>query len=606
MSKNWKSELLKTYKEAWNPPDTRPLLEWSESNISLLNGVYSIPGLFNTARSKYMQKILEEINNPYKRQINIMASPRCGKSLIMEASMLYFIANKPGPMMWLNSTDEITDKFAAMRLIPLIKSCGPVRDLIGKERFRITKKRVIFPHMSLNISSAKISALQSIGYQYLFFDEIWLTENGNLEEARARLGDFKQTYKFILASQAGNEQHDWNIEFKKYPIWEWGWTCPSCKKIQIYEWNIKLEDGTYAGVVWDRNEKTYDEKTKQWNIPLASKTARFCCKHCKFELIDNPTNRRHMNDNGCYINTNPTGDDIGISFRYNSMADIDLKLSTLVSEFLNAKKLQRTQGLYDGLEKFYEKRLALPFPRAERQPASHKIIVDSYSLDDIVKKYRFMSIDCQNNGEKFVYVIRDWDEKGNSWLVKHGHTATFEELRVIQLEFKIPDQCVVIDSGSGFASKVYAKCCEYSHTGLYKGKKVLFSWIALKGWDADAFPHPDNSKRLYSTESRGDPNMGQGATNKTCPLYRWSNHSIKNILTYLKEGKSSLKWNVNTTDPTYHEQMDSEILVQEVDTKTNRLRDIWKKRTSSTINDYFDCECMNIVLACMVGLLGNL
>ena len=597
-----KNDLLQGFREGLTPLDNRPIDQWASDNVKL-STVYSTPGYFSASKSRYMIKPLASLKDMRIREVCMMASPRCGKSLLGELFLLHTICFNAGTTLWLQSSDEQLDKFTELRLIPLLNSCKAVKQMLPlDDRFAVTKKRFIFPHETIHLSSAKIRSLQSIGYKTLIGDEVWLWDEGFIGEAKARLGDFINTSKLLLMSQGGNEGDDWHTEFERGQVYEWAWQCPSCQELNTYDWNKQREDGTYAGVIWEKNDSTY--KDGIWNIQEAAKTSKFECFKCRHQLADNPQNRRHMNDHGDYVLTNSNGDSKQHSFRWNALANIEIPLSTLVGEYLFAKHILRREGNKLPLTEFYQKRLAKPFLKGFGQVEMTKLIVDSYEAIYGWGDYRFMTVDCQNNFQLFYYVIRDWKKSGESRLVKWGHCATWAEVRAIQLEYKIKDQSVAVDSGM-IATSVYAKCIEYGHVGIYKGRKVYLSWIAFKGYDATDFAHSDGSKRLYSEETRGDPAVGkEQSKGRTCPLYRWSNFSIKNILTYLRDGKG-IKWAVNTDDEEYQKQMNSEVLTPTIDKRTNKQKMIWVERVGFQ-NHAWDCECMQLVLAVMAGCIGNI
>lgn len=593
--------LLDAFKLGWEPPDNRPIYEWAKQYVDLHN-VYSIPGKFDVSRSRYLIEPFHALMDLKVRQINVMASPRCAKTLLGELYMLHTIANNAGTFLWLQSSDEMIDKMSDLRMMPLLRSCRPVANMIDTtDRFSIIKRKYSFSHMTLNLSSAKIRSLQSIGYKFIVGDEVWLWDAGLIGEAQARTIDFQHNSKILLLSQGGVAGDDWDKEFRDGVVYEWGFVCAKCGKAQVLEFNRMRVDGTYGGVIWDRNEVTC--KDGKWNYQEAAKTARYECIHCGHQYSDNPQNRRYMNDHGMYIRQesiieNPKK----ISFRWNALSNIEISFADLCIDYLKAKDAIKYEGNKLSLQEFYQKRLAKCFNN-DLKVSLIKILTQEYDPNASWGDYTFMTIDCQNNFQEFYYVIRSWNKAGESRLRKYGRAPSFIELRKIQQDFGIRDQNVLIDSGA-FATQVYAKCCEYGHIGVVGGRKMWLSWIALKGWDSIDFQHPDGTRKLYSPEGRGDPNLGVAAQGKTCPLYKWSNYSIKNILVHLRDGKGK-SWVASDVDEDYEKQMNSEILTCTIDKRTHREKWIWMQKTGVP-NHYFDCECMNVVAASMVGIIGDM
>ncbi len=533
------------------------------------------------------------------REVNLMSSPRCGKTLIGELYMLHFVTNNAGNMAWLQSSDEMVAKMKALRMVPLMMGCPPVKAMIPDQtKFIITKNKISFPHMNIILAGAKIRALQSIGYKAIVGDEVWLWEQGFIGEARARLQDFQHTSKFLLLSQGGVDGDEWTTTFNQAPIYEWGWVCPKCKKEQELVWSKLRADGTYSGIIWPKNNKTFvDDK---WVYEAAGDSATLQCHYCNHDVHDNPQNRRYLNDTGVYVCTKSEGNPKRKSFRWNALANIEIAFKDLVIEYLQAKDIFAREGNKIPLQEFHQKRLAKSWNMTNQQVSS-KIITAEYDPLEKYGDYKFLTIDVQK--DHFWYLIRSWCKNGESRLIKYGKVSTYDEIRKIQIDNGVRDQCVFIDSGN-MSTQVYSKCVQYSHVGVVNGKKVNLSWVALKGWDATDFPHPDNTKRLYSTETRGDPNLGIGAKGKTCPLYKWSNRSVKDILFHLRDGKG-VKWLCNNVDSEYEKQLNSEILVRTLDKRTNKEKFIYQKKIGVD-NHLLDCEAMSIVGACFVNIIGNM
>src|SRR6185436_6238942 len=150
----WQDELLSTFKEAWTPPDNRPIHEWAADHV--IGNVYAIKGQFSVDRSRYLIEPFNALKDLKIRQVNIMASPRTFKTGLAEIFLLHTIANNSGDFLWIQSAGEMTDKVSDVRIIPLIKSCKEVKDLVNDSRFSLTKNRFKFPHCTIHLSSAKI------------------------------------------------------------------------------------------------------------------------------------------------------------------------------------------------------------------------------------------------------------------------------------------------------------------------------------------------------------------------------------------------------------------------------------------------------------------
>jgi len=591
--------VLNSFKEGWKPSFKGNIIDWIENFCSLSHN-FAIPGKVNLHRSKYLIQPLLSLSNHSVRQVNCMAGVQSGKSLLADLYKLYLVGNDSGTMLCLSQNDQMSDRLVETRLIPLLYKCPPIKALLPKDRFAISKTDIYFPHFNIHNSAAKESVLQSITAKILTGDEVYLWKDGFIDQAKKRTAAFPHTKKILFTSTAGSEDGEWSTEFNRGIIHQYGWVCPSCQHNQIYQWSKKCDGDKWAGIVWDRNDVTKPDGL--WNYREAGKTARLVCEKCFNSVYDNPQSRKYLNDSGVYIVTNSNGDPTIHSYRWNSLANMDISFSSLVIQYLQAKDLIKTIGLNTAYQEFEQKLMARPWAD-KMQSRIADILTESYSVSEEWGDYKVMTIDVQ--GTEFWFVIRNWSKSGESRLVKWGHCATWSELRQVQLDNQVKDQNCLIDTGHR-TTEIYAKCIEYGHEGIVNGRKTWLSWCGLKGWDADDFAHSGGVKKLYSELSWGDPSLGkEESKGRKCPLYRWSNKSIKNILSHLRDGKGA-KWIAapELVDDYYKQAMNSEVLIKEIDKRTNREKFRWVVKPQSR-QDLWDCECEQVVFACMVGILGN-
>jgi hypothetical protein len=580
------------WQEAWVPPDNRDIHLWAHDHIDM--GEFTpIPGKFSTDRSRYMIAPLQSLKDTTIRQVNVMASPQSGKSLLFAIYLLHCIANDAGPALWLNSSDDMVQEYAHQALIPLMKACPPVANLLSKnDRYVVTKKGIKFPHFNVMLSGAKERALQSLSQKRILGDEVYLWDNGFITQAKTRTVAYPHTHKICFFSQAGQWKDQWHDEFERGMVFEWGWLCPSCNKEQVLEWNKQREDGTYSGINWP-NEKNKDGT---WNIAKASKSPWLECYHCKHQLTDTAQNRRYLNDTGRYICTKADGDITVHSYRWNALANIDVPFSKLVAEFLYATEEKRQSNNLSPIFDFWMQRLARPYP-TQFVAALCDIILADYNPSDKWGDYTFMTVDCQKD-DFFYYVIRSWNKAGESRLIKYGSVHGWSELRRIQLDNKIDNRCFFIDSGYK-ADVVYAKAVEYSKTVQVTSRRTeSLIWKTLKGDGKWRYKHKDGVEREYDELAYRDAGNG-----KVCPGFLWSNPSIKNRLSHLRDGKGTA-WLANNVDEDYKTQLNSEVFT--LMPGKNGQRPYWKWEAKPNVpNHYWDCECMQVVAALMTKCLGS-
>ena len=97
--------LSSIWRDAWRPPDRRPIWEWAEEHITAIP--YSPnPGAFRIGNSPQIREVFDAIINPRVRLISIIAAVQASKTTISEIALAYIVSNLPGPTLWLNETDE--------------------------------------------------------------------------------------------------------------------------------------------------------------------------------------------------------------------------------------------------------------------------------------------------------------------------------------------------------------------------------------------------------------------------------------------------------------------------------------------------------------------
>jgi hypothetical protein len=145
--------------------------------------------------------------------------------------------------------------------------------------------------------------------------------------------------------------------------------------------------------------------------------------------------------------------------------------------------------------------------------------------------------------------LRNFRAGGNFRLLYFGMVMREEELRAIQLQYQPPDRFVFEDARYE-SSAVYAQCSK-------------FNWWACMGSGESSFPHPKrdalgrNIGQEYKLYSRIKE---QSVGNSRCRLILWATERLKDIMANLRDGKSSLLWEVAGDVPElYLKQIDAEV-----------------------------------------------
>jgi hypothetical protein len=605
-------KLLEYHRHGWSPPFSGEIYEYA-ANLNLQNG-YAIQGNFDISRSKYLIEPFKAVKNPRIRQVVILKGVQIGGSLVVDLTIPYTIEHDPGDTLWLFQSDDIASQYMKERFLPLLLRTKSLAPWISG-RNSVQQFALLMPHMAVMMGGLNESNVQSLSKRYVYVDEGWLAgSNGLIFQARARTTAYTHTSKFVLVSQAGNEGEDLDLCWKQSNMQEWQWLCPSCGKYQSFEFSVKRDDGSWAGMRWETNETT--RPNGRWIYPEVAKTARLECLHCGHQIDDTPANRRKLDDTHRYEVTNPRADQSIVGFHIPQIAKPDISFGWLVAKYLEAKEQQETQGYILPLIQFYQQNLAIAW-NLNTAADFHRIAWEPYDTltDWPQERFRAMTIDCQKDFTEFWWVVRAWSEDGESRQLARGRAESWEELTKEQKFWKVPDRRVFVDCGYE-QTRVAQECVKHGAIWAQNGIKKWLCWNALKGVRQEKFIHRNkrtklSDERIYSQmddDSYLDPGLGGEYQRYKVPFCAWSNLHVKDILRRHRDGQAakflSLPDSAPATDLlSYTAQMNSELRFKEVDPETGRKINIWKKVRKD--NHYWDCEAMQIVVALIFGIIGS-
>ncbi len=595
--------ILDAYKEGFKPPFSGSIHQWAEKYIDLQSG-YSITGKFDCSISPHFKKIFDAYQDPFVREINILAPPRSGKTLISEINLLHTIAHNTGDILWLTLSDEKASQMTDLRMIPLLNSCEPVKAFIDTDKkYNIQTNQFSFLHSTVHITSPKENALNAVGYKYIFADEVWKYKgDAIINDIKYRTHDYRGFSKCSFFSQGGNVGSNWYNQYKLGDEWEYGFRCPKCQQLQVFNFIKQREDGTYAGIVWD---KLLRQTNGEWDIKKCGDDAKLECFYCRYQITDDVSNRKYLLDAGDWVKVK-TGDNPQIqSFRFNNLSNVKIPFAELVTRYLTAKKQLRYFGAEDDFEQFTTKDLADWWdPNARKKRVEIRLTdYDTQKPFGENEAFRFMVIDCQQTDPRFYYVIRAFANNGDSRMIAHGTCNTWKEVAAIRERHNVDFRYVGVDSGDGTNTEaIYSECVRYGRWANIEGEEMWTSFMSLKGSGLKGWMHSDkrwyryNEPQEYFVASDDTEDIGKSILHVT-----WSNLRYKTILEALRDGKTKVKWEANDATHEYTNQMNSETLQRQL--KNNKVDFEYVKRTATTANHFWDVEAMILVLADLFGCL---
>lgn len=620
------SPFVPAFHSAWAPPFRGEIYDYA-SKINLQDG-YAKTGLFNVHCSRYLIDVFKSLKDPRIRsEVDVKAVQTAG-SLTSDLSIPYRIEHDKGPMLLLMQDDKFAKTYCETRLMPMLERIPEIASILeGIDLNDKKKTTILFPGNPLEVGGLNEGNVQGLSWRYVTVDEGWRAKsNGLIRQAKARTTAFPHTHKFHLISQAGVEEDDLDIEWKMTNMKEWCWRCKACGRLNIWEWNIRRDDNSWAGILWDENERTRPDG--KWNMSEVLTTIRGACRYCPEIWLDTPEVRRRLDDQGEYIITNPGALPANSGHHWPAMASPDISLAFLVELYLSAKYQEEEFGYKLPLMEFYQKRLARPW--SHNTGVEIAILTsEPYDVDKAwpEEAFKFMTVDCQKDFTKFYVQICAWSAKGHIRELFWECLESWEQVKKVQERFTVKDQHVFCDLGYE-QTRVAAVCIKHGHAGIIKGRRMYLCWTGLKGSFSETFAHkipkldargkPIRDKegkivmiierRIYSEIGYISTSIGRASKSIPCPFFSWSNLHAKDILKRYRDGEQGkVQWLPDKLPANDNEsasnQMHSEYRTRVVDPRTGRRTDRWLP-IGKRPNHKWDCMAMQIIAANIAGIIG--
>lgn len=159
-----KSTLNITVKKAvsnFMPPEQLTVTEWADKYRRLSPEVSAEAGRWRTARTPYLQEIMDAFTDPHVNRIAVVASSQVGKTE-MEMNMIgYMVDVDPGPALFVLPTVDNGKDMAKRRIAPMIRDTKPLKRKISTAKSRDsdnTLLKKIYPGGMLTITGSNSPA----------------------------------------------------------------------------------------------------------------------------------------------------------------------------------------------------------------------------------------------------------------------------------------------------------------------------------------------------------------------------------------------------------------------------------------------------------------
>lgn len=616
--------LNEIWSKAYSPPDRRSIIEWAGEKVTL-PPVLAQSGAFDISGSRHFIAPLKAIRHDRVRGIRMLAPVRGGKTLIVDVSVPWAIANDNAPVLWVMQDKDVAADHAEERQMPILLSVPEIKPMLSADRHKKRKSDILFANgLPFKMVGPALGKLQSKGFKWVICDEPWMYKRGVIGNAKARMGDFVKlgNNKFIALSQGGEEDGDWDREYQIGVEFVWRPRCasPTCRRHMPLEWTVNAPDGTRSGARFDSvklADGTYDKEA-------SAATVRYACPHCGHEHPNSQRTRREWNSDGDYFNSktgarfDPENPPEEVSFRWHAL--VDYPWHELVKEWLSAMEAKHV-GNFKPMVIFFQKRCALM--RSERTVHDTDLPFARMRMEQTAptdkawpgEVMRFLTADRQSEDVYWV-TIRAWARgTGESRRLWFGKLYSEVDIESKRIEYAVSTNCTIVDSG--YRPKgdhgVYAACIRYG-------------WIAAKGTDDPFFWHsipgkggkpPTRVQRAWAPPSWGDPGEGTAAQadpdglpahkiKKFAPLVRFSSPTMKDRVIALIDRGLWIEPEVEESDEMereYRIQMSAEFKRPKVNKQTYKKEMVWVCPSGN--NHAFDDAAMQALCAMQAGLLPS-
>lgn len=405
---DWIAKALKVLK----PPEKINVSAWADKNRVLDSKTSSESGRWNTARTPYLQGIMDAFNNPDIEEIIFAKPTQVGGTEGLNNILGYIIAQDPSSILIVYPTLELAEYTSKNRIQPMVTLCQPLKERYHEQDSKLLELQ--FDGMYVVLSGANSPAsLGARPVRFLLMDEVdkYPANAGKEADPRSLARERTKTYPYnkkIFQTSTPT--------FKNGPIWqEWENAddqqryyvpCPHCGHYQTFR---------FKQIKWPKEIKEPEE---------AQKAAYYECEHCSGIITDG--HKPAMLREGKWQSENKKGTK-KTAFHLNAIYSPWVRFGDVVSEFLRSKNFPEL------LMNFINSWLAEPWEQTEVKMNSDKVLERQSEYEETVVPDDTLLITAGVDVQKdhFYYTIRAWGTSMTSWNIAHGQLDTWDQVEYI-------------------------------------------------------------------------------------------------------------------------------------------------------------------------------
>ena len=412
------------------PKAKTPIVPWVQNVVDLK---YDTTAAASGKIELYPYQIdpLEDTERPDCHQVTLEWAPRLGKSTIWKLSMLKRIADGglSGLIMYPNM--EIATRTNKDTVQPLLMTLPEARRDLATRGGKLK-------------DSYHLPSLQSViyflggGTQVISYTANWCVvdeadriaivkadekskNTDQIKAIRVRMQTFKDRMLIVCSSPTlyGGPIHK---EYMEGSRGEWHMRCLRCGELSpVKQLSFPMGDGSFAGLQWEKDERGV----------VIEDSIRWICPHCRHAHIE--AEAKEMNRQGMYIHA------VDSNKRHRSYQCGALG-NPWIWTWMEIAEKQELATNPDAKKDFLNNTMGIPYKYTREGDSSVSIeqAIRAKMVDypkDLTQRLAVVcaGVDQQKNelaGQKyFPWVVRGWDEDGNSWLLGHGTDNSIEALR---------------------------------------------------------------------------------------------------------------------------------------------------------------------------------
>lgn len=491
------NELARSTYETFRPPRKQTVSEWADENRVLVSEASAEPGQWRTDRAPYQREIMDAFVQPGVYEIVVMASAQVGKSEIELNMMGRAIDIDPGPMLYVQPTEDNAKDYSKRRIAPMIDACPRLKNKIYEAKSRDSSNTISmksFPGGSLAIIGANSpSELASKPIRYLLLDEIDRypasagTEGNPVELAERRTETFRHNRKIVKVSTPTIKGKS-PIEraYMHGTQEEWHTECPHCRQYSF----IRFDD-----ILFDKEEYKDNDGQTNWIV----KNARWRCPICKRESAEHDVKRCPAK----WVSNNPKALSNGVrSFRLSAFMSPWSDWCDIALKFLQAKDDPEL------LKVFHNTYLGESWEIHEHNETPEKLYDRrEYYTAEVPDEVLVLTMGIDTQDNRLEYEVVGWDRNEQSWGIEYGVIPGRADAPGVWNEVdnlldrgwtrrngvQIRILATFIDSGGHFTSEVYKECAKRSSRHIW----------AIKGEGGEGKPYVRLMKNISKDVAKG-------------------------------------------------------------------------------------------------------